>query len=193
MSVAQQQQLFILVNSKRHSSCLPQPPFPITFKIQGSAASPSRSLSAAPGTGQREIQGHPLVQTTYSHYPGNPAGMPETNTEPLSRPQRATRTLTLSPLGKNTCWKRLNEGKHRKTMLFKSVWTRWQECLARRIEEPVAACSSGGQTREVYLIFSCLNAYLSSWPSSKWARWLTPSQNDQAVLSKYLINSESVQ
>lgn len=134
MSVAQQQ-LFILVNSKRHSSCLPQPPFPITFKIQGSAASPSRSLSAAPGTGQREIQGHPLAQTTYSHYPGNPAGMPETNTEPLSRPQRATRTLTLSPLGKNTRWKRLNEGKHRKTMLFKSVWARWQECLARRIDE----------------------------------------------------------
>lgn len=125
MSVAQQQQqqqLFILVNSKRHSSSLPQPPFPITFKIQGSAASPSRSLSAAPGTGQREIQGHPLAQTTYSHYPGNPAGMPETNTEPLSRPQWATRTLTLSPLGKKHSLKTL---KRRQTQKDDAV----QECL----------------------------------------------------------------
>lgn len=45
-----------------HSSALPQPPLPITFQTQGSAASPSRSLSAAQGMGQRESQGHPWLR-----------------------------------------------------------------------------------------------------------------------------------
>ncbi|TKS77045.1 hypothetical protein D9C73_011136 [Collichthys lucidus] len=44
----------------------------------------NQSLSAAQGISQRESQGHPLAQTTYSHCRGNPTGILETNTEPLS-------------------------------------------------------------------------------------------------------------
>lgn len=110
-----------------------------------SSTSPSHNLSdsrirrlplpqpiSCSGNGPKRESGSPLAQTSYSHCRGNPTGIPETNTDPLSYHSQFPDSHPSQPgLGKILTGNVLTKADKREEAV--------QVCLVRSFNRPVSA------------------------------------------------------